>query len=359
MQPPRRPAFTLIELLVVIGVVAVLLGLLVPAVQSVRQAATRSECQNNLKQLGLALQMYHDDNQHFPWGASDDFKDDSGLDHASLPWGVYLLPYLDQAPLYKRFNTSFDFSAGAGIVNDGLAVTFNNAPNNTNVPDPTQNPAATPLSVFQCPASPSHGAVYQDTWSNAVPGASSSSGPYAGNTSWTVSTSDYVAASGALGQNGFWQNYLPSGYKLNEEEGILNNNYPVRAAMVSDGLSNTWMVGEVGGAPDIYLHGPVLASRPPYPDTHNWSICGNGWADESNGDSWLVGNSYDGMQPGSGGPCVINCGNMSGGGFFSFHPRQSNFLFADGHVAPVDERIDTRMAILSVTFADGAVVSDH
>src|SRR5262249_23280857 len=154
--------------------------------------------------------------------------------------------------------------------------TFNNPPNNTDLPDPLQNPGAISLSIFQCPSSPSRGAVYQDTWSQASPGSCQSAGPYTGSPTWTVSVSDYIACSGVTGAA--WGPYMPTGYNMNEEEGILNDNYYVRASMISDGLSNTWMVGEVSGAPNIWLHGPVLVSQPPYPDANNWCISGNAWA---------------------------------------------------------------------------------
>src|SRR5438445_10401081 len=107
-SPPRaiRPAFTLIELLVVIGIIGVLVGLLLPAVQRVREAANRTKCQNHLKQLGLAAHMAHDTNRKLPpalgWypGAA------SG---ASGPAVFHLLPYLEQDTL---FNSSPRDAAG-------------------------------------------------------------------------------------------------------------------------------------------------------------------------------------------------------------------------------------------------------
>src|SRR2546426_5060348 len=101
---PRRHGFTLIELLVVIAIIAILIGLLVRAVQKVREAAARSQCQNNLKQIGLALHAYHDVKKKLPPGGIAQITTPAApTSEAGLSWQVLTLPYIEQGNLYVKF----------------------------------------------------------------------------------------------------------------------------------------------------------------------------------------------------------------------------------------------------------------
>src|SRR5438034_5639454 len=143
-----RRGFTLIELLVVIAIIAILIGLLVPAVQKVREAANRSTCQNNLKQIGLAMHNYHSAFKKFPRDAYGGITVD-GVQLA--PWNSWenfsanykILPYLEQQPLFNLF---------------GFTGAFGNYANGVG------RPMQTKLAIFLCPSARAYGNRNNNVW---------------------------------------------------------------------------------------------------------------------------------------------------------------------------------------------------
>ncbi|MDA0590395.1 MAG: DUF1559 domain-containing protein [Planctomycetota bacterium] len=203
---PRR-GFTLIELLVVIAIIAVLIALLLPAVQQAREAARRSECKNNLKQIGLALHNYHEIARTFPPGwigvdratGSQDFEG-----HNSFGWAVMLLPQIDQAPLYGRLDTT------------------------RSLMDPGNQPLL--LSVlpgFRCPSD-----IGPEVWDVPEEGN-------AANVLATVSSSNYV---GNWGTNELDDACTPGQPCISD--GLFYLNSRIRFRDITDGTSHTFMVGE-------------------------------------------------------------------------------------------------------------------
>ncbi len=149
----RRSAFTLIELLVVIAIIAVLMGLLLPAVQKVREAGNKIKCANNIKQFGLAVTSYHDLYNRFPFG--------KGPSYAGAPvyarWSIHsqLLPYLEQDPLYK----SIDFTYPPDT--PGMANVINFMPPYTNPGAINLTACQSKVELFLCPSDP---AMPSNTW---------------------------------------------------------------------------------------------------------------------------------------------------------------------------------------------------
>ncbi len=266
-----RGGFTLVELLVVIAIIGVLVALLLPAVQAAREAARRSDCGNKLRQLGIALHNFHDVNLSFPPGMVDD-------DTNTIGWGVAILPYLEQKPLYDRIDAVFQASTPIVTTNPRpiiLLKTTIGHPNldswaqnsggsaQVNQPWRTDNPLQIPntrglfLPSFFCPSSAfprfdnnNYGtSTYCGNAGSQLVGWNAAPPAPQVNVTWNT-----CAQPKPINQNG----YLPHG----NDNGSTNC---IDMAAVLDGTSNTLMVGEVGQsrnvAPNIINNGnfPIWA----------------------------------------------------------------------------------------------------
>lgn len=241
-----RFGFTLIELLVVIAIIAVLIALLLPAVQQAREAARRSQCKNNLKQISLAMHNYHDTAKQFPvnisWSGSDDFR-------GAFSDKVFLLPFIDQKASYQKT----DFVSGCGAFDSGG---WNCGGGNPNIA--TQSIR---LPVFTCPSEPNELSGGQGNFSYAINhGTSHRNHTGAGNIRATNGAHNGVASfvQGAGAPSSHWFVSDP----------------PVSAAKVTDGLSTTAMYSEI--------QIDYLASQPgsdPDPAKRRTQV--HGWADTS------------------------------------------------------------------------------
>jgi prepilin-type N-terminal cleavage/methylation domain-containing protein/prepilin-type processing-associated H-X9-DG protein len=216
---PGRRAFTLIELLVVIAIIAILIGLLVPAVQKVREAAARLQCENNMKQIVLAAHNYHDVYKHFPGNSQDEGGWDWNYqkNRRSWSWLARLLPYLEQGNLYKQ----------ASIDTNTLAQSL-----------PL---LATGLPVFFCP-SDNADALNPSTSRANLQGV-------------PIATSNYKGVTGDCWCWGTYANKCNLCNGLTTSNGIFARGdlkKPARIAKITDGTSNTFFLGE--DIPEIDAH---------------------------------------------------------------------------------------------------------
>jgi prepilin-type N-terminal cleavage/methylation domain-containing protein len=283
----RRHGFTLIELLVVIAIIAVLIGLLLPAVQKIRETASRLTCQNNLKQIGLACYNFESTNQRFPKAGGGDRI----LIGAS--WLTLILPYIEQNNLYNQVYNYYYGSSGYYL-----------------------QPFAVPVKLYYCPSEP-----------RAYP-------LVAPHIFGTVAFTDYVAIEGVTYYDGL---------------GIINSNSInlVRVTDITDGTSNTIMVGE--RPPDSRLY---------------WGIWSSADVDVSSG----VANQYALDRKGLGGvPCPpppyyfgagpLNVANpCSVNQLWSNHINGANFSIGDGSVRFISYSNSTIMPALA-TRAGGEIAS--
>jgi prepilin-type N-terminal cleavage/methylation domain-containing protein len=216
MRSMSRRGFTLIELLVVIAIIAILIALLLPAVQQAREAARRTQCKNNMKQLGLALHNYHDVSNYFPlnsaYAAGQPVMNRSGF--------VGMLPFIDQAPMYNQMNMSLK-----GTVAPNLAFTQQ------------------PLPALICPSDKT-GVKVDHNGFDQSPGNSAQFGPMAPG-DYAFCFGDYVNSSTSTGAVRV-PNYA-DGVVENGRGMFSRGNWSCRIGDVKDGTSNTFAMGECIG----------------------------------------------------------------------------------------------------------------
>lgn len=315
-QKITSKAFTLIELLVVIAIIAILIGLLLPAIQKVREAASRMTCANNLKQMGLALMNYENTNQRFP---------PSGTKIIFHSWTVFILPYIEQQNIYNQYRLDKNWF------------------------DPLNNKATqTQVKTFICPSTP------DDPKRPALDNKNSN----AAITDYTVPywvTDEFMLFSQLKGK-GVAQTPFPSNLAVMNSQGIGTS-----ITDISDGTSNSFLVYESGGRPNHYIYGKLIGP----PNVDAWTMCHNAsvtngiisgvaWADLAS-DSPVHGFNKNGTVCSE--ACVINCTNNQEA--YSFHSGGMNASFADGSIRYINENISIINFAALVTMAGGEVVTDY
>ncbi|WP_029247524.1 DUF1559 domain-containing protein [Schlesneria paludicola] len=308
-----RRGFTLIELLVVIAIIAVLIALLLPAVQQAREAARRTQCKNNLKQIGLAFHNYHDAYNQFPpgniTGSPQNCCTAANFQPSLWSWGVFILPYIDQGNLYNVLQPG-NYTLQYQLTNNLAAC-------------------QTPLTVFRC-ASDTGPALntFTESMSSSQPAGYGydSQVPNVAGTPTNIATSNYVAVSGtsdsttpAIQKDFYFPGCVPTGLTYQNSKNGLRD--------ITDGSSNTLVVGERAWAYKGGLYGAGTALG--YSETAD-GVAAQG-AKGGSMNVWGIG--YDGLN------ATIN-GLHDRRGFSSSHVGGVHFVMADGAVRFISENID-------------------
>jgi prepilin-type N-terminal cleavage/methylation domain-containing protein/prepilin-type processing-associated H-X9-DG protein len=351
-----RCGFTLIELLVVIAIIAILIGLLVPAVQKVRAAAARAQCMNNLKQMGLALHNHHDTYKRFPPGCAKDQipfgTSGTGGSGYGASWMGYILPFIEQGNIYRQLT----FAGGSGWEQTA------NGPVISNVV----------IDIYRCPASPLPMNCEDPMHAPAA---------YNGGKAQNVMMATYVGIAGADKAALPTETRVNSGKNVNAATGgnggdvgaggILFPNAKVRVGQILDGTSNTFLVSEQSdfittangtkqawnaSSRNGWLMGAGSTGIPP-----NYLAGGNNRAFNITTIRWPI-NLKSNNWPDAPGNCFTTgvCEDQGGNiPLNSTHDGGVNVLLADGSVRFVADSTPLAALGMLATRDDGLVIPDY
>lgn len=307
-----RKGFTLIELLVVIAIIAILIGLLLPAVQKIREAANRIKCSNNLKQIGLGLHNYQTLNGFFPPGAvttstsvaATETRRKLGIttpsDHS---WTPFILPFIEQDNLHRNYNFNAHWYSPAN-----------------------QSVRETQIAIFVCPSTPGGSQRFNQ---RTVGGSTvrAAAGDYAPNNSYSTALEGLGLVDVAV-----------------NPDGIMEVNLAWSIAEIRDGTSNTSIIAECAGRPARWQAGKMISAT---------GQQDGGWADREN-EYITHGFTNDGSA--SPGPCHTNCTNNNE--VYSFHPGGAMHVMADGSVRFIKANMNIRLFVKLITRSGDDIVSD-
>jgi prepilin-type N-terminal cleavage/methylation domain-containing protein/prepilin-type processing-associated H-X9-DG protein len=331
MMYPIRKAFTLIELLVVIAIIAILIGLLLPAVQKVRSAAARMKCQNSMKQLGLATHNHHDSCGYLPFGKRSAKPQRS--------WAPDLLPYLEQGNIISGAN--FD------LTNNWWRTTTYATDTPANSPIPNGTTAQMFLAVFTCPSTPNPQRIQNKT-------------EVAPEQNKIGACGDYFAPEGvniAINTELATADQFPMTSDL---KGMMRP-FPEKVTLLAamDGTSSTILYGECAGREDVWRGRKMTPAAADKALSNCARARGGAWA--TNDNTYEIGQRIEWCTGANSvpGTMKINNSNEWGHLYYSFHDGGANFCFGDGSVRFISENISLKTLASMTTRANGEVVGDY